>query len=69
MQRLGNLIRKLSDKQRINLQHFSLQAAVIACQKLKEKMSGVKEKMKEPSWLELVKKCHMSGVDLSAHHM
>ena len=25
--------------------------------------------MTNPSWTELVKKCHMSGVDLTAHHM
>merc|ERR1711872_1151327 len=25
--------------------------------------------MKNPEWKELVKKCFMSGVDLSAHHM
>ena len=47
----------------------NFQAAVIACQKLKEKMKSVREKMKDPSWQQLVKKCHMAGVDLSAHHM
>jgi len=25
--------------------------------------------MTDPSWAELVKKCHLSGVDLTAHHM
>ena len=49
--------------------HIHVKAAVITCQRLKEKMSEVREKMKDPSWLELVRKCHMSGVDLSAHHM
>jgi len=44
-------------------------AAVIACQKLKEKMKSVREKMKDPTWRQLVKQCHMAGVDLSAHHM
>ena len=48
---------------------FQLKAAVFACEKLKGKMKDVRDKMKEPSWLELVKKCHMAGVDLSAHHM
>ena len=32
-------------------------------------MKDVRDKMKDPSWPELVKKCHMAGVDLSAHHM
>ena len=50
-----------------NFENF--QAAVIACQKLKEKMKSVREKMKDPSWRQLVKQCHMAGVDLSAHHM
>ena len=43
--------------------HIHVKAAVITCQRLKEKMSEVREKMKDPSWLELVRKCHMSGVD------
>ena len=42
---------------------------MFACEKLKEKMKDVRDKMKDPSWQELVKKCHMAGVDLSAHHM
>ena len=32
-------------------------------------MKSVKDRLKDPSWPELVKKCHMAGVDLSAHHM
>ena len=42
---------------------------MIACQKLKDQMKEVRERMTNPSWLELVKDCYMSGVDLSAHHM
>ena len=29
----------------------------------------MKDRLKDPSWPELVKKCHLAGVDLSAHHM
>ena len=32
-------------------------------------MKSVKDRLKDPSWPELVKKCHLAGVDLSAHHM
>lgn len=44
-------------------------AALIACGKLKDKMKEVKDSMKNPEWKDLVKKCYMKGVDLSAHHM
>ena len=32
-------------------------------------MKSVKDRLKDPSWPELVRKCHLAGVDLSAHHM
>jgi len=44
-------------------------AAQIACQKLKDKMKEVRNSMNNPDWKDLVKKCYMQGVDLSAHHM
>jgi len=44
-------------------------AALIACGKLKDKMKEVRDSMKNPEWKDLVKKCYMKGVDLSAHHM
>jgi hypothetical protein len=47
----------------------SMQAEVIACQKLKDQMKEVKDAMKNPEWIDLVKKCFMKGVDLTAHHM
>ena len=44
-------------------------AAVEACKKLKEKMAAVRDKLVEPSWKDLVRRCHLAGVDLTAHHM
>jgi len=44
-------------------------AAEIACKKLNDNMKKVKEGMKNPDWKKLVKKCHLTGVDLTAHHM
>ena len=32
-------------------------------------MASVRARMTNPGWAELVKKCHLSGVDLTAHHM
>ena len=47
--------------------HF--QAAKIACDKLKERMKPVAEKMEAAKWHEIVQACFFNGVDLCARHM
>jgi len=44
-------------------------SAIVACQKLKEKMKVVADTMQNPTWNELVSECNKQNVDLSVRHM
>jgi hypothetical protein len=46
-----------------------LQAAIIACDALNEKMQVIAETMDNPTWEELVLECYAQGVDLTSKHM
>ena len=45
------------------------QAAKIACQQLKDRMSNIAKQMEAAKWHELVQACFFQGVDLTARHM
>lgn len=44
-------------------------ATIKACQNLLDRLEPIRKTMTNPTWQELVSKAHLSGVDLSAHHM
>lgn len=45
-----------------------VQAALKACQELKERMQPFKDKMPDADWKTLVEQCYNSNVDLTARH-
>ena len=45
-----------------------IQAAIKACEELKERMRPVKEKMPKATWRTLVQVCFNTNVDLTARH-
>ena len=44
-------------------------SAIVACQKMKDKMKPVADSMQDPTWNELVTECNRQHVDLSVRHM
>jgi xanthine dehydrogenase/oxidase len=45
-----------------------LQAAGKACENLLERMKPIREKLKNPTWEELIAECHKLGIELSAFY-
>ena len=46
-----------------------LQAAKIACDKLKERMAPVAKQMEGAKWNQIVQACFFNGIDLCSRHM
>ena len=45
-----------------------LQAAKIACDKLKERMAPVAKQMEGAKWNQIVQACFFNGIDLCSRH-
>lgn len=46
-----------------------LKATLKCCEELNKRLKPIKEKMKNPSWTELLKSAHKEGIDLKATYM